>query len=148
MEWKWTRMERIRRRAALRADSISVVAQLVLALGGLFFLLTGLALIFYPVSFFNLVGTFPPFNRHYEGDLGSFLAPLGIGLLLAARAPERYPPLIGVVAVGSLLHALNHWYDAFMSGASFTRWLSDTFPLLVFAALLIWAFLSVPRVGE
>ena len=147
MDWKWTRMERIRSRAAPRLGSISLIVQLILILSGLLFLLTGLALIFYPVTFFNRIGNFPPFNRHYEGDLGSFLVPLGIGLLVASRDPERYRAVVGVAAGGSLLHALNHWYDAILGGASLPRWLSDTFPLLLFGLLLSGVFVNLLRAG-
>jgi nucleoside-diphosphate-sugar epimerase len=45
-----------------------------------------------------------------------------------------------VPAAASLLHALNHAYDAFIDGATLTHWLSDVAPLLVFAVLFIWAW--------
>jgi hypothetical protein len=61
--------------------------QMVVGLAGVAYLLTGIALLFAPAWFFLAIGHFLPFNRHYEGDLGSFLLPLGIGLLVAARDP-------------------------------------------------------------
>jgi hypothetical protein len=39
-----------------------------------------------PLWFFTTIGTFPPFNRHYTGDIGAFQLALGAGLLLAVRA--------------------------------------------------------------
>ncbi len=115
------------------------LAQLIVALAGLFYLLTGVALLFAPVWFFQHIGTFGPFNRHYEGDLGSFLLALGIGLLFAARDPSRYGLVVWVAAMGSLIHACNHVYDAVIQQASLSQWLAQPVALFVFAFLLIWA---------
>ena len=115
------------------------LAQIIVAVAGLFNVLTALALLFAPVWFFQHIGTFGPFNRHYEGDLGSFLLALGIGLLFAARSPSRYGLVVWVAAIGSLLHACNHIYDALIAGASLGQWLAQPVPLLALAVLLIWA---------
>jgi len=72
--------------------------QIVVGLAGAAYLLIGIALLFAPGWFFSAIGNFQPFNRHYEGDLGSFLLPLGIGLLVAARDPARYIWVIRVAA--------------------------------------------------
>jgi hypothetical protein len=115
------------------------LAQIVVAVAGVFNLLTALALLFAPVWFFQHIGTFGPFNRHYEGDLGAFLLALGIGLLFAARSPARYGLVVWVAAMGSLFHACNHIYDALIAGASLGDWLAQPVPLLVMALLLLWA---------
>ena len=109
-------------------------------IAGLFYLLSGLALLALPQWFYANVGTFPPFNRHYAGDLGAFLLPIGIGLLLAARDPRRHRLLIGVVAAGNILHALNHLFDAILGQESLAHWLQDTVPLVLFGALFLWVF--------
>jgi hypothetical protein len=119
------------------------LAQIVLAVAGVFYFLTGIALLFAPTWFFQHIGNFPPYNRHYEGDLGSFLLPLGVGLLLAARAPGRYKALIWVAATGSLLHVGNHIYDALVGSSSLSAWLFQIVPLLVLAiALLVISWVS------
>jgi hypothetical protein len=115
------------------------LAQGVVAIAGVLNLLTGVALLFAPVWFFQHIGTFGPFNRHYEGDLGAFLLALGIGLLFAARSPSRYGLVIWVAAIGSLLHACNHIHDAIVQGASLGQWLAQPVPLFALAFLLIWA---------
>jgi hypothetical protein len=111
----------------------------VVFLTGLFYTFVGLALLFAPFWFLENVGQFPPFNRHYMGDLGTFTLPMGIGLLLAARHPWQHRLLIGVVAGANLLHSLNHLYDAL--GESLTHWLSDTVPLILFAVVFLWLYL-------
>ena len=114
------------------------LAQTIVALVGVAHLLTGLALLLAPAWFFANIGTCPPFNRHYEGDMGAFQIPLGLGLLLAARDPVRYRLLIGVAAAGNLLHTLNHIYDAAIGRAPLGYWVVDTGPLaLVSVALLL-----------
>src|SRR5215213_6714494 len=86
--------------------------------GGLFYVLTGLALLFAPQWFFDNIGTFPPFNRHYEGDLGAFGLPLGVGLMLAARNPAQNRLMIGVGVAVSVVHALNHLYESLVAQES------------------------------
>src|SRR2546428_3596796 len=108
-------------------------ASIVVGVAGIFYMLVGVALLFAPVWFFQTIGHFPPFNRHYEGDLGSFLLPLGVGLLVAARAPLRHIWVIRVAALGSLLHAGNHVYDAVVGAAAIGEWVLEIGPLLVLA---------------
>ena len=113
------------------------IAQIVVALAGVMHLLVGLAMLLAPMWFFVTIGTFPPFNRHYTGDMGAFQLALGAGLLVAARAPARQRLLIAVAAGGNLLHMLNHAYDALLSHALLSYWLADTGPLLVLTLALL-----------
>jgi hypothetical protein len=113
------------------------IAQVVVSLAGLAHLLVGLAMLLAPLWFFTTIGTFPPFNRHYTGDMGAFQLALGAGLLFAARAPARQRLLIGVAAAGNLVHMLNHAYDALISRAPLGFWLADSGPLLVLTLALL-----------
>jgi hypothetical protein len=119
--------------------------QLTLGISGLFYLLTGLALLFLPTWFFTYIGNFPPYNRHYLGDTGAFLLPLGMGLLLAARTPAAHRSVILISAVASLAHALNHAYDDWLSRSPFLHWFGETIPLLLLAGIL---FLIYRRVAQ
>ena len=92
---------------------------------------------FAPRWFYTAIGTCPPFNPHYQGDLGSFLLPLGIGLVVAAPDPFKHLLLIRIAVIATLLHTLNHMYDAMLVRAPIGYWLSDTLPLLVVAVLLL-----------
>jgi hypothetical protein len=120
-----------------RESARPTAAQVTVFIAGLAHLLTGIAMLAAPAWFFATIGTFPPFNRHYTGDMGAFQLPLGIGLLIAARAPGRQRLLIGVATLGNVLHTLNHAYDALISRASPAYWLADTGPLLVLTVALI-----------
>lgn len=118
--------------------------RVMVAVAGIFYALAGLTLLVAPVWFFYNIGPFPPYNRHYEGDVGAFLLPLGLGLLWAARNPFAHRLLIRVAGAASLLHALNHVYDDAQAAVPITHLLTDALPLVVFAVLLILTSLGDP----
>lgn len=114
--------------------------QAAVFVAGLFYLLAALGLLFAPQWFFENVGHFPPFNRHYMGDTGAFLLPLAVGLMVAARDPGRYRFLIGLGALASIIHTFNHLYDAAFEGFTLGHWLLDLTPLVLLAIALIAAY--------
>jgi len=116
-----------------------VSVQAVVLICGIFYTFIGLALLFNPTWFFNVIGNFPPFNRHYMGDVGSFTLPIGIGLIIASANPMRHIGLIGAVLAANLLHTGNHAYDAIIGQESIAHWLKDVVPLAVFAVVFWWA---------
>ncbi len=118
--------------------------QIIVAVSGAVLAFTGAALLLAPEWFYQTIGTFPPFNRHYTGDLGAFQLPLGVALLFAAKHPAQHRLLLWSVAGGNLLHAFNHAYDALIDRASVSHWLVDVAPLLIMALLLI-AAIREPR---
>ena len=119
-----------------RTSSRLSLAQIAVGIMGVIYVLTGLALLFLPQWFFQNIGPFPPYNRHYEGDVGSFLLALGIGLVIAARDPARYRLLIFIAALGSLIHVFNHLYDDVQSGETLLHQITDLAPLVLFVVLL------------
>ena len=116
-------------------------ARLVVAVNGGVNLLTGLTLLFAPRWFYENVADFPPFNRHFLGDIGALTLALGFGLVMAARNPRGHRGLIGIGALGGLIHAVNHLYDDLVveRGASL-HWATNTLPVLLMAASLLWAW--------
>jgi hypothetical protein len=120
-----------------RVTTRPTIAQVIVAIAGMMHLVVGLAMLLAPMWFFATIGTFPPFNRHYTGDMGAFQLALGAGLLFAARMPARQRLLIAIAGGGNLLHMLNHAYDALISRASLGYWLADTGPLLVLTLALL-----------
>lgn len=119
--------------------------QILLLLTGLFYAFSGLALLFAPAAFYETIGHFPPFNQHYMGDLGAFLLPLGLGLLVVMRDPAGNRTYLLVTAIASLLHALNHAYYDWQVGSSLTHWLSETIPLITLAILIFIAYRQTNR---
>lgn len=112
------------------------LARALIALAGLADTLAGIALLLAPEWFFSAVGHFPPFNRHYLGDTGSFLLPIGVGLLVAARDPIRYRPILLLGLLASWLHTLNHAYDALVHPGMGQAGLIDTVQVAALAIAL------------
>lgn len=115
----------------------------LVALSGALYVFTGAALLFAPQWFYENIGHFPPFNRHFIGDIGAFVLPLGLGLLLAARTPRAHRLFIGAVALGGILHLGNHLYDDWLSNAwELEHFLVETLPLALTAVALSWVALQ------
>lgn len=101
---------------------------------GLFYLITAAALTLAPVWFFDNIGNYPPYNRHFQGDAGTFVLGLGLILLWAWRDPARYRAMIALVAVASLAHAVNHVIDDFILNPSAGSMTTNVI-LFIFAAV-------------
>ncbi len=142
-ERQLTSLQRIERDVS--AVQVSTLVRLIVALNGVLFVVTALALLFAPMWFLENIGKYPPFNRHYMGDLGAFLLPIGIGLVFASRVPHQHRGVVGVAAGGSLLHALNHIYDSIVGSFPPARWLTETAPILILALLLLAAYWNITR---
>lgn len=68
-----------------------------------------------------------------------------MALLWAARQPAAHWLTIGLAAVATLLHALNHAYDDWTAGSLLAHWFGETIPTLLFALLLLAAYWQVVR---
>lgn len=119
----------------------SRASRLAVAAGGAVYAVTGAALLFAPRWFFENVGDFPPFNRHYAGDAGAFSLAIGLALLVAARRPATHAPVVALGALAALIHTANHAYDAARGDES----LSDLLALVAFTALLVVAAVAARR---
>jgi hypothetical protein len=122
------------------------IARFIILLNGVLNTLTGLVILAAPGWFYDTIADFPPFNRHFLGDVGAFTLAIGVGLLIAARDPQAHSALAGVGALASLIHAVNHLYDDLIVERGATmHWLSNTLPLLVLALMLAWAWWQVRK---
>ena len=117
------------------------LVQVAVAVSGVVYTATGAALLFAPRWFFEELGDFPPYNRHYSGDAGSFLLPLGLALLLAAERPSAHRLFLGFAAVASVVHAGNHVYDLTLGRES----VEDLIPVILSAVVIVLAFVALPR---
>lgn len=124
-------------------------ARATLAAGGVFYSVAGAALLLDPDWFLGNVGPFPPYNRHYMGDTGSFTLALGVGLLVAARNPLRERAMLLAALVGTLLHTANHAYgDLVLTELPTADVARDLAPLVIYAGLLVvacWLVFSRPE---
>jgi hypothetical protein len=114
----------------------------VVAVNGLGNLIAGAIMIVAPAWFFEYIGDFPPFSRHYVGDAGAFNFGIGLALILAVRNPIRHRALILAGTVANVLHTANHLYDdALAGGLSSSHLVSQTLPLVLLTLALVWAYL-------
>jgi hypothetical protein len=77
---------------------------------GLVFVGAGLWAMAAPESFFDVLGPFPPYNRHFVQDVGAFQIGLGTVLLIAAVAPRADGLAVALLGVGagSVAHTISH----------------------------------------
>jgi hypothetical protein len=102
--------------------------------------LAALALLLSQDWFFNNIGNYPPYNRHYMGDAGSFVSVLGLMLLWAARDPARHWAMILLAGVGSLVHAANHVIEDFITNPSNASVASNVLLFVLAFAMLLAAW--------
>lgn len=108
----------------------------LIAVVGLFDTAAGAALLLAPQWFYDTLATFPPFNRHYAGDVGAFLLPIGLGLLIAAREPVRYRTILVLGLAASWIHAVNHAVDGIQHAGEGSASLLDAANIVGMAVIL------------
>ena len=118
----------------------------VVLVNGVTYTAIGLLLLLTPEWFFTNIGNFPPFNRHYAGDLGSFQLALGAALLYAVRRADWRGGLLGVAAAGGTIHALNHAVDAARSVGGWDQTLA-LFILSGVTIAALWQVLGEENLG-
>ncbi len=121
---------------------VDLVSTLVIAGFGAFTLVLGLWAIIAPVSFFDNIGHFPPYNRHFLHDVGAFQIGLGAAALFAvAWRDDALLAVLGGAAAGTTAHEIAHITDNGIGGRD-----SDPYTLGLIAAILVATFLWRLRV--
>lgn len=112
-------------------------------------LFTAIPQLFTPGTwFFTLVPGVPetgPFNAHLVQDAGTFNLAIGIGLIAAARDPNRYTIAVMIAAVAASAHALLHVYAHAAHLLSSEHIWVEFFGVLVPAIVLAAATISLLR---
>jgi len=83
-----------------------------------------------------------PLNAHFVRDIGSAFAVMGAALLLAAARPAFRVPILGLVSMFYVLHALVHVTDTLAGRLPPSHWTIDLPGVYVPALLLLavtWA---------
>jgi hypothetical protein len=104
-----------------------------------FYGFAAVALLFFPQWFYNTLATFPPFNRHFMGDVGAF--GLGIAALLfcAALEPKAHAWALCCAALIGFTHGANHVFDCVLSGCTMQHFALDSLPHLLLGGSSLWA---------
>ncbi|MEV0649763.1 hypothetical protein AB0I28_31355 [Phytomonospora sp. NPDC050363] len=121
----------------MKHTKADIVLKVVLAIGGLQFLVCGFWSYFWPSSFYSTIATFPPFNLHLFHDLGAFQLAVGAGSLACLVWTDVL--LVGLFAgaVGTVTHAISHLVDRDLGGGP-----SDPYTTGALALLLLCAFIA------
>jgi hypothetical protein len=97
-----------------------------------------------PGTFFEEIGPYAPQNDHYIRDVATFYVAMGLALAIAARRPSWRVPVLTLVLLQYVMHAVNHLVDV-----------GDTDPealgpvnlalLVATSALLVWMLVTAAR---
>jgi hypothetical protein len=82
-----------------------------LVIFALYNLSLGLFMVVAPGSFFELIGPFGERNDHYTRDTATFGLALGVATAIAVRLRRWRAPVLAVLALQFILHAVNHLVD-------------------------------------
>jgi hypothetical protein len=98
------------------------LARLAAIAVGAFLIILGFWALFSPLSFYEQLATFPPYNRHLFHDVGAFQIGIGSALLLGAFMTDTL--LLGLTAgaIGASLHAISHFADRNLGGRTTDPW--------------------------
>jgi hypothetical protein len=69
-----------------------------------------------PASFYEVIATYPPYNRHLIHDLGAFQLGLGACLFAGLVWSDSLLAVLGGNAVGALFHWVAHIEDRDLGG--------------------------------
>jgi hypothetical protein len=93
---------------AARASAGTDLVAAVLIVAGVTQLITGVVALVAPGAFYDVIAAYPPENHHFLMDLGSWQIALGAIAVYGARRPDWRVPLLGLVGLQYLLHAIPH----------------------------------------
>jgi hypothetical protein len=101
-----------------------------------FFIALGIWALVSPMSFFEQLAYYPPYNKHLFHDVGAFQVGIGSTLLLAMFRRDALQVALVGTSVGAVLHAISHIVDRDLGGKS-----TDPFLLsaLAFAVVITTA---------
>jgi peptidoglycan/LPS O-acetylase OafA/YrhL len=91
-----------------RSSDVAGVVLLVVAAAQL---LPGIVAAVAPGAFYDGIASYPPENDHFIRDLGSWQIALGVLALIAVRRHSLRAPVLLVLALQYVLHAISHIID-------------------------------------
>jgi hypothetical protein len=92
------------------------------AIGGVVLAASGIWALAAPHSFYDVIATFPPYNRHLIHDAGAFLAGLGAAFLVGLKARRAITVALVGNAVAAVLHEVSHIVDRDLGGKASDPW--------------------------
>ena len=93
------------------------------AIGGAVLTASGTWALVAPRSFYDVIATYPPYNRHLIHDVGAFLVGLGVAFLVGLKARRAITVALVANAVAAVLHEVSHVVDRDLGGKASDPWL-------------------------
>jgi len=109
-------------------------------IGALMFLVGGVWAMVAPVSFFDVVALYPPYNEHLFHDLGAFQLGIAAALIAGIGGRSGMRVALWADAVGASAHAVSHWIDADLGGRASDPALITTLAIVLVAGLVLAEF--------
>jgi hypothetical protein len=117
---------------------VRVLVRVVVALVALLFIAIGIWALASPLSFYEQLATYPPYNKHLFHDVGAFQAGIGATLLFALFRRDALQVALLGTSVGTILHAFSHWIDRDLGGESSDPILLSALALVVVLATAVY----------
>ena len=91
------------------------------------------------------VPDFGPLNEHFVRDIGAAYVMMGVGAAWAAFVRSVRVPVVALVTVFYVLHALGHVYETATGRVGTDHWIIDFGPIYLPAILLLWMLRVLAR---
>ncbi len=90
-----------------------------------------------PLSFYEQIANFPPYNQHLFHDVGAFQIGIGATLLYALFRRDALQVALVGASIGSVMHAISHVMDRDLGGKTTDPILLSALALLIVVAAAI-----------
>jgi hypothetical protein len=114
--------------------NVRTVVRIVTFLVAAFFIALGLWALLSPMSFYEQLATYPPYNKHLFHDVGAFQAGIGATLVFALFRRDALQVALLGTSVGAVLHAISHFVDRDLGGKSTDPYLLSALALVIVVA--------------
>ena len=98
------------------------MVRVTLIVFGLYALGIGIFMMFFPGPFYDTIGTFGVFNKHFILDNATFEIPQGLLLLAAVSRASWRVPALAFATVHWALHSLSHIIDPHHGAGDLIGW--------------------------
>jgi len=112
--------------------------RVVVALVALFFIALGIWALISPMSFYEQLAHFPPYNKHLFHDVGAFQAGIGTTLLLALFRRDALQVALLGTSTGAVLHEISHIVDRNLGGKSTDPYLLGLLALVIVVVTAVY----------
>ena len=121
--------------------NVRTVVRIVVFGLAVFFIGLGIWALLSPMSFYEQLATYPPYNKHLFHDVGAFQVGIGSTLLFALFRRDALQVALLGTSVGAVLHAISHVVDRDLGGKS-----SD--PILLSALALVVVLATAAHMSQ